>query len=70
MIRTIKIIWNKFNVANELIKIIDKLQKDNEALKEECLVFRNRAQEAETLVLRYEQLEKDATIKRPYGITG
>jgi len=70
MIRAFKVIWNKFNVANELIKIIDGLQKENEKLKEDCLVFRSRAIEAEELVLKYEQQLRDAAIKRPHGITG
>lgn len=70
MIRSIKIIYNKFNVAKSLIKIIDEVQKDNEKLKEECLVFRNRAIEAEQRVIVLEQRERDYHIQRPLGITG
>jgi len=70
MIKAFKLLWSKYNVAHELIAIIDGLQKENETLKEQALVFRNRAQSAEEELQKRIQRDTDAAIKRPLGITG
>lgn len=62
MFSTIKLIYSKINIINQLTKIIAELQKENETLKEQCLVFRNRAQEAEALILKREQQQRDARL--------
>jgi len=62
MFSTIKLIYSKINIINQLTKIIAELQKENEVLKEQCLVFRNRAQEAEALILKREQQQRDARL--------
>lgn len=59
MISTIKLIYNKINIINQLTKIIDELQKDNKKLEEDFLVMRNRAQEAEAEQLRLERMMTD-----------
>lgn len=67
---TIKLIYNKINIINQLTKIIAELQKDNKKLEEECLVFRSRAQEAEAEQLRLSQMMNDLRDINKMRLTG
>ncbi len=60
MLRAIKIFWNKRNVANELIKILDECQKENELLRKQATDFRNRAISAEDNAANLSQQLRDA----------
>ncbi len=62
MILAIKLLYKKFNIINELSKIIHDLQKDNSAMEEEIIKFRTRAIEAEIEVEKLTQQLRNARL--------